>query len=399
MDTAETAWRAQSVRRANLSAVLTIVRRGAGLSRSQLVSSTGLTRSAIAGLVAELSELGLVHQEAASSDGSPGRPSPVVRIDRAHIGVLAIEVTVDALSVAIVGLDGRVVHSRRVARPRGRPPVADTVRDIVALVGELGVNSPDANGRRLVGVGVAIAGLVDDATNVVVRAPNLDWTDVALGQELGDALELDLPIFVANDGDVGALAETRFGAAIGADDMVYVSGEVGVGGGIFVGGKRVAGRSGFAGEIGHMPINPDGRSCRCGSTGCWETEVGESALLARAGRNPDGGPRLITDLVDAAKSGDPMAVGALAQEARWLGVGIAGLINIFDPEIIVLGGFFDSIFALIEEQLRAHVEAGSFRGVCRTVELVSGALGADAGLIGAAELAFEPLLSNPVLAR
>lgn len=398
MDTAGTAWRAQSMRRVNLSGVLTLLRSGGGLSRSQLVTATGLTRSAIGGLVAELSGLGLVRQDAATPDGTPGRPSPVVHIDDACVGALAIEITVDELGVAIVGLDGSVVHSRRVSRQRGGPSVVDAVADIVALVGALGVKSRDVNGRRLVGIGVAIAGLVDDATNVVVRAPNLDWTNVALGEQLSDALGLQLPLFVANDGDVGALAEARFGAGVGADNMVYVSGEVGVGGGIFVDGRRVAGRSGFAGEIGHMPVNPDGQLCRCGATGCWETEIGEVTLLVRAGRDPDGGARLIADVIEAAKRGEPAATEALAEEARWLGVGIAGLINIFDPEIVVLGGFLGAIVPLIDDQLRARVEARSFQGLCRSVAVVGGALGGDAGLIGAAELAFEPLVSNPLIA-
>jgi predicted NBD/HSP70 family sugar kinase len=388
----------RGVRRANLSGVLTVLRSEGRLSRSQLVSATGLTRSAIGGLVAELSDLGLVRQDAATPDGSPGRPSPVVRIDEACVGALAVEITVDELGVAIVGLDGSVVHSLRVPRQGEGASVADAIKDVVSLVGALGVESRDVNGRRLVGIGVAIAGLVDGATNVVVRAPNLDWTNVALGQQLSDALGLQLPLFVANDGDVGALAEARFGAGVGADNMVYVSGEVGIGGGVFVDGRRVAGRSGFAGEIGHMPVNPNGRLCRCGATGCWETEIGEVALLVRAGRNPDGGTRLVTDLVEAAERGEPAATEALAEEARWLGIGIAGLINIFDPEIVVLGGFLGAIVPVIDAQLRARVEARSFQGLCRSVAVVAGALGGDAGLIGAAELAFEPLVGNPLLA-
>ena len=223
-------------------------------------------------------------------------------------------------------------------RSRETVPVEQTVRDVVGLLRALGVESPTIGGRRLVGLGVAIAGLVDDATNVVVRAPNLGWTDVGLGEALADQLGFELPVFVANDGDVGALAEVRFGAGVGIGEMLYVSGEVGVGGGLFVGGRRVAGRSGFAGEIGHMPINPDGRPCRCGSSGCWETETGELALLARGGRDSDAGIHALAEMIEAAERGEPAAVAAFADEARWLGLGIAGLINIFDPELVVLGG-------------------------------------------------------------
>jgi len=399
MNTTGTAWRPQTVRRANLSTVLAAVRDRGQASRSELVSATGLTRSAIGGLVAELDELGLVREHGAASDGSPGRPSQVVHVDGRRVGAVAVEIAVDGIGAAIVGLDGTVIHSRRLMRSRETVPVEQTVRDVIGLLRALGVESPTIGGRRLVGLGVAIAGLVDDATNVVVRAPNLGWTDVGLGEALGAQLGFELPVFVANDGDVGALAEVRFGAGVGIGEMLYVSGEVGVGGGLFVGGRRVAGRSGFAGEIGHMPINPDGRPCRCGSSGCWETETGELALLARGGRDSDAGIHALAEMIEAAERGEPRAVAAFADEARWLGLGIAGLINIFDPELVVLGGFFGPILPLIGEQLRREVEARVFLGAARTVPIVASRLGADGGLIGAAELAFEPLVENPLMVR
>jgi predicted NBD/HSP70 family sugar kinase len=399
MDSGGTAWRAQTVRQANLSTVFQAVRQGGRVSRSQLVSTTGLTRSAIGGLVVELNELGLVREEAATSDGSPGRPSPVARVDTAQVGALAVEIAVDGLGVAIVGLDGVVVHSRRLARPRTPVPVDETVRDVVALIRELGVRTSVVDNRQLVGVGVAIAGLVDDTTNLVVRAPNLEWAEVGLGHALADALGLDLPVLVANDGDVEALAEVRFGAAVGVADLLYVSGEVGIGGGLFVGGRRVAGRSGFAGEVGHMPINPDGRPCGCGSAGCWETEVGEGVLLARGGRDQDAGIRAVAEMMEAAERGEPTAVAAFAEEARWLGIGMAALIHVFDPELIVLGGFLGRILPVIRQQLHDEIDARVFFGSSRSVRIVAGALGGDAGLIGGAELAFASLVENPLMVR
>lgn len=399
MNKSATAWRAQTVRRANLSTVLAAVRQGGQASRSQLVSATGLTRSAIGGLVAELSELGLVRELGAPSDGSPGRPSQMARVNEAAVGALAVDIGVDGISVAIVGLDGGVVDTRRLARPRTAVPVAETVSDVGALARALGVDSSAVGERRLVGVGVAIAGLVDDSTGVVARAPNLGWVDVPLGSLLAEELGIGLPVFVGNDGDVGALAEARFGAAVGIADMVYVSAEVGIGGGVVVGGRRVAGRSGFAGEIGHMAVNPDGTACRCGSRGCWETEIGEMALLARGGREPTGGAPAIEEMREAATAGDAVALAAFDEHARWMGVGVSVLVNVFDPEVVVLGGFLGSVLPLIDEQLRTEVSRRVVLGASRTVELLPGALGAEAGVIGAAELAFEPLVDDPLLAR
>ncbi len=397
MNAAGTAWRAQSVRQANLSAVLSAVRTGGPASRSQLVASTGLTRSAIGGLVTELSELGLVRERAATPDGSPGRPSPIVEIDDARLGVLAIEINVDLISVAVVGLDGTVARSRSASRSGVPAPVDGTVDSVLELVDSLDIDARMSGDRRLVGIGVSIAGLVDHATNVVLRAPNLDWTNVPLGDIVDDRLGLHLPVSVENEGDVGALAEARFGAAVGASDFVYVSGEVGVGGGIFSDGRRIVGRSGLAGEIGHIPVNPDGAPCRCGSTGCWETEVGEAALLARGGRDPDGGVRAVDEMVEAARRGEPTAARALDEEARWLGIGIAGVINVFDPQLVVLGGFFSAILPMIRDRLTAEVSARGFAGVDRPVDVLGGRLGVHAGLIGAAERALEPVLGNPLL--
>jgi predicted NBD/HSP70 family sugar kinase len=399
MNKSGTAWRAQTVRRANLSTVLTAVRQSGQASRSQLVSATGLTRSAIGGLVAELSDLGLVREVGASSDGSPGRPSQVACVDDSRVGVLAVDIGVDGIAVAIVGLDGNVVQARRVSRARVAFPVDETVRDVLALVSALGVESAIVGDRRLGGVGVAIAGLVDDATNVVVRGPNLGWTDVALGQILAEELGFGLPVFVANDGDVGAFAEARFGAAVGVAQMVYISAEVGVGGGLVVGGRRVAGRSGLAGEVGHMVVNPGGNGCRCGSTGCWETEIGESALLVRGGRDRTAGAQGIADLMDAARQGESTASEAFAEQARWMGIGLSGLINIFDPEMVVLGGILGSILPLINERLQCEIDERVLLGNARTVRLVAGALGDDAGLVGAGELAFEPLIDDPLMVR
>jgi len=394
-----TAWRAQTVRRANLSTVLAAVRQGGQASRSQLVSATGLTRSAVGGLIAELSELGLVRELGAPSDGSPGRPSQMARINEAGVGALAIDIGVDGIAVAVVGLGGGVVDTRRLARSRTAVPVDETVRDVVSLARALGVENSTVGDRRLVGVGVAIAGLVDESTNVVTRAPNLGWVDVPLGSVLAEQLGLGLPVFVGNDGDVGALAEARFGAAVGIADMVYVSAEVGIGGGLFVGGRRVAGRSGFAGEIGHMVVNPDGSGCRCGSRGCWETEIGEMALLARGGREPTGGAPAIAEMMRTAGDGDAAALEAFAEHARWMGIGLSALVNIFDPEMVVLGGFLGSVLPLIDEQLRFEVSSRVLLGASRTIELLPGALGGDAGVIGAAELAFEPLVDDPLMAR
>jgi predicted NBD/HSP70 family sugar kinase len=390
--------RTPHLRRSNLALVLDQLRRCGPRSRSQLVTGTGLTRSAIAGLVGELEALSLVIEEPSESDGRPGRPSPVVRIDDRSIGALAIEVFVDEVGAAIVALDGSVVSSVRLARSRDRVNTDDTIADIAVLLDQLDDLAAADEKRLLIGCGVSVPGLVRDIDGLVVAAPNLGWIDVALDDMLSPVLADDLPISVGNDADLGAVAESRFGAAVGSDQMIFVSGEVGVGGGLVADGRRVVGANGFAGEIGHFPVNPDGERCRCGSIGCWETEVGERALLARAGLDPDGGRAAVDDLLERAEAADPAVVAALAVEARWLAIGIAGLVNVLDPDTVVLGGLFARILPLLRVSLDEELASRRHPAPRSNVLVVGAALGARAVTVGAAELAFGAVLGDPARA-
>jgi predicted NBD/HSP70 family sugar kinase len=230
---------------------------------------------------------------------------------------------------------------------------------------------------------------------MVLSAPNLGWRDVPLGARLSEALGLDVPVHVANEADLGAIAELRRGAARGADDLLFISGEVGIGGGIIVDGKALTGVAGYAGEVGHMPVNPNGRTCRCGSTGCWETEIGERALLRLAGRPEDGGADEVESLLGRAADGDAASLRAFEHVGRWLGTGLAGLVNVLNPRVIVLGGLFVRAFPFIDRVLEAQLDRMSLAGPRGLVRVAPAALGIDAPLIGGAELALEPFLADP----
>jgi predicted NBD/HSP70 family sugar kinase len=253
----------------------------------------------------------------------------------------------------------------------------------------------------LIGCGVSVPGLVRESDGMVIGAPNLGWTDVPIADLLADAVGLELPIRVANDADLGALAESRFGAGIDSDHLLFVSGEVGVGGGILIDGEPLGGHRGFAGEIGHMAVNPDGHRCRCGSVGCWETEVGEPALLQRAGLDPDGGRAAVEELLARAGRGDSTVLDALAVEARWLAIGIAGLVNVLDLDMVVVGGLFARILPMIRPSFDAELSDRTYAAARRHVPVVGAALGPLAVTIGTAELAFAELLDDParVMAR
>ncbi|MGZ9277386.1 MAG: ROK family protein, partial [Candidatus Limnocylindrales bacterium] len=315
--------RSETVRRANLSTILRELHQGGPLSRSELVTRTGLTRSAIRGLIGELVAGDLATEGPAALDGTPGRPSPVVRPDPHGAVVLAFEIAVDSLAVAAVGLGGQLLDLVRVELPRGRSSADDITVALVGLAATVRSRLPFED--SIVGAGVAIVGVVRRSDGMVSMAPNLGWRDEPLGARLTQALDLQVPIAFANESDLAALAEHRRGAARAIDDVVLVWGSVGVGGGLVVGGEPLTGSAGYSGEVGHIPVNPDGYACRCGSIGCWETEVGSIALLRRAGFPPEGGHEAVDAVLAQAVAGDPIALAAFAETGRWLGIGLAGI--------------------------------------------------------------------------
>jgi predicted NBD/HSP70 family sugar kinase len=385
--------RSETVRRANLRSIVRELHGSGTLSRSDLVARTGLTRSAIRALTGELIAGELATEGPATLDGTPGRPSPLVRLDPHGAVVIALEIAVDSLAVAAVGLGGEVFCVERIGLPRGRSSVADIAAALAELAGS--VRSGPLNGDSIVGVGVAVVGIVRRSDGMVALAPNLGWRDEPLGEHLAAALGIDAPIAFANESDLAALAELRRGVARNINDVVLIWGSVGVGGGLIVGGEPLTGAAGYGGELGHIPVNPDGLPCRCGSIGCWETEVGGSAILRRAGYPPEGGPAALDAVLADAEAGSPAALDAFAETGRWLGIGLAGVINILNPELVLIGGRLAPSYPFLRTALEAELDRRVLRASRRLVRVIPATLGVDAPLLGAAELAFEPLLSDP----
>jgi predicted NBD/HSP70 family sugar kinase len=383
--------RSETVRRANLSAIMRGLHVDGPLSRSQLVARTGLTRSAIRGLIGELAAARLVSESRSPPLGSPGRPSPVVRPNPSQAVVLSLEVSVDSLAAAWVGLGGAVLNEVRVDRPRGHLSPSAIARDLLKI--------SRLRARRKsempIGVGVAMVGVVRRADGFVSVAPNLGWRDVPFGQVLAAKLPLDMPLSLANEADLGALAELRRGAARGFEDVLFISGEVGVGGGIIVDGRPLTGMAGYAGEVGHVPVNPDGRICGCGSVGCWETEVGEGALLREAGVAPDGGREAVEDVLADVEAGSATALAAVEHLGRWLGIGLAGLVNVFNPQLVVLGGLFSRIHPWVAAMIEAELDRRALRAPRAAVRVVPASLGVEGPQRGAAALALEPVVYDP----
>jgi predicted NBD/HSP70 family sugar kinase len=278
-----------------------------------------------------------------------------------------------------------------VARPRGRFSPGETAQDVAKLAGPL-LDSLPMN-SVFVGVGVAVVGITRRSDGFVHLAPNLGWRDVPLAAMLASELELAVPVLAANEADLGALAEQRRGVHQGIRDLIYVSGEVGIGAGVIVDGKPLLGTAGYAGEAGHTLINPAGERCRCGAVGCWEAEAGEAALLRRAGLE-DGSGRL-DEVARRAEAGDQATLRAVAEVGRWLGFGIGNLINLFNPELVVLGGLYERLFGLLESSVVEGARLRTLDAPAEMATIAPSGLGPDAPLIGAAELVLSRVIADP----
>ncbi|WP_328465091.1 ROK family transcriptional regulator [Actinoplanes sp. NBC_00393] len=384
----------EEVRRYNLGTLLRYVHTHGATSRAELTNRLGLNRSTIGALTAELISAGLVTEAVPRETGRAGRPSLVVRPESGKVYAYALSIEVDRLRAARVGLGGRILEQYETARPPGMSsddavqPLADFIRAMRAGV---------ADDAKCVGSGLAVAGMVRRQDGLVRLAPTIGWVEEPVGAALRAELGESGRLTVGNHADVCALAEHARGAALNCDNVIYLYGDVGVGAGIVAGGRRVMGHGGYGGEVGHMVVNPYGRPCSCGSRGCWETEIGEHALLRLAGRADSTGREAVLEVVDAAMRGDSQAQHALRQVGDWLGFGVGNLVNIFNPEVVIFGGTLRDVYLGAAAQIRSRLNAVGLPACREHVRLRTPELGADAALIGAAELAFEHLLDDPLL--
>jgi predicted NBD/HSP70 family sugar kinase len=273
--------------------------------------------------------------------------------------------------------------------PRG---VARAVADAVAqITAEL------PRSAWPIGVGISVPGTVRTGSGFVENAPNLGWHGEPLGPLVAEQLPW-LPVVLGNDADMGVLAEHLRGAARGATDVLYLTGKVGVGAGILVNGQPLRGAGGLAGEIGHTIIDRDGPPCHCGGRGCVEGLIGEEALLRFAGRSGPPNPDAVAAVLADARAGDAAARAGLAQVARGLGQVLANLVNLLNPQVVVLGGALAEVFRSARPDVLTALEAHAMSAALAMVDIRVSALGGDSSLLGAAELTFSSLLADPLAA-
>jgi predicted NBD/HSP70 family sugar kinase len=392
----------QTIRRHNLALVLQHVAAHGTASRAQIAADTGLNKSTVSNLVADLIERRLLREGGPSYSGSVGRPAVAVVLDGQSYVALGLEINVDYVAFAAVDLLGRV-RDEGVVQRDNREQGADASLVSLALLVQQALERLQDGHLTAVGATLALPGLVDTGRGELFIAPNLGWRHVPAARILRDNLAgLDLPVNVDNEANLGALAERWEGVGTDITDFVHVSGDVGVGAGVIIGGELHRGATGFGGEFGHMTLIPDGPTCACGGRGCVETYVGQDALLRLVG---SGSPRLrgaaaaalgpVEALVAAAEDEDADVLVALEQVGTWLGIALSSAANLLAPSAVVLGGYFAHLFdwlaGPVERELRARVLATRWGAV----QVLRSQLERDAAVRGAAALSLRQVMADP----
>lgn len=369
----------------NLALVMREVADSGPLSRAQIASRTGLTKSSVSGLIADLVDGRLASESVeAPAVRDRGRPGIAVKLAPDGAAGLGLEVAVDYLAAVVVDLAGSPRYRHVVSGNHRNRPADEVIGELNALAAEAQRASAD-QGLQLAGLCVAVPGPVTDG--VVARAPNLGWRDVAVAPRLRSVLgDTAVDVQIENEANLAALGELWFGGHDNLRDFVHVSGEIGIGAGLVVDGELFRGAHARAGELGHVVVDPDGPECSCGGFGCLERLAGLQAILAAAG-SPS-----LTSLVARCRDEDPDALAAVRTAGRRLGTALASVNNLLDPEAVVLGGAFVELAAWLTP---AFTEALTRHSSGPAPRLLISSLGSDAAARGAAGQVIRRVLTDP----
>ncbi len=382
-------------------AVLRLIWEQKRISRADIARRADLSRSTVSEIVAEHLASGLVSEAGIGASRGGRRPIVLEFRDDACV-ILGVDLGASHISVVLTDLRGRVLAWERREHPVRTDPEGTT--PLVLAMCEASLSSVPRARQRLVGIGVAVPSPVDPRHPErlsTLAMPN--WGGAHHLDEL--KRQFDAPVFVDNDANLGALAEYWWGAARGLADFAYIKIATGIGSGHFVGGRIYRGSNGFAGEIGHLAIDPRGELCVCGNRGCLVTLVGGHALTRRVRELSLEFPSSLlantdptfTAIEEAALANDPVAVQVVREAAEYLGIAISGMLNLLNPSAVILGGGLSRVGERLLQPLRETVRSRTFVSVLASSDLMVSALGPRAVAIGAATLVLDAALSEPRL--
>ncbi len=395
------------VREINLSTIMNNLHQVAPVSRSTLAEMTGLNKTTVSSLIQELIDLHFVREIGLNSVGT-GRPARLLELNP-HAGcIISGEIGVDFISIICTNFATEIVWQCQESIPQDADQtiVLNHLLTLLQQAKEAIHNISDTS----LGLAIGVPGLVDQKSGSLLFAPNLGWENVPLKTILRQSFN-NLPIFVNNEANMAALGEYYFGAAQNHDEILYVSVGTGVGGGIVRNGNLVNGISGFAGEFGHMTINPDGDLCNCGNRGCWETQVSQPTLFRYIKQAIEQGQSSILSamthnnweqlstllIVEAAQQDDTVALEALTQIGRDLGIGMASLVNILNPDLVIFGGVLSLAGEFLLPVINAELQKRTLKWSFNATALVLAQHGFDACVMGGVAIVYDAILNHPTI--
>ncbi|MBB6637240.1 ROK family transcriptional regulator [Cohnella thailandensis] len=365
------------IKRINTAIVLEAILREEPLSRAKISEVTGLNKATVSSLVQDLIDNQLVREIGTGVSSGGRKPVMLEFISTAGYSV-GIDLGVNYLRGVLTDLRGAVVAERR--EPLSASDPDDVFNVLRPFIRSLISEAPDSP-FGVVGIGVGVPGLVDSSGSVLY-APNMNWREVPLKDALSRTF--GIPVLIDNEANVGALGERTFGSGRGVSNMVYVSVGIGIGTGLILQRTLYKGSSGFSGELGHLSVEAHGKPCRCGNRGCWELYASEQALLEQA--RELGFPGDLDELLAAAEAGDEKVRMLLAGIGEYLGVGIANIVNIFNPDAVIIGNRMSRAQPWIEDAVGKTLEERALNFHLRGVQLLFAELGGRSAVMGAAEL-------------
>jgi glucokinase-like ROK family protein len=395
------------VRKVNLSVVLRHIHIASPVSRAQIAMATGLNKSTVSSLVDDLLKRDLILESGTNSVGT-GRPATLLKINPNVGYIIGVQFGVDFVAVILTDFLGKIQLRKRIeSSPTELPD--HVIKQALSLVSEA-IDTCKNNQQKMLGIGISAPGIVDIDQGVLMYAPNLQWRNIPLKKIFSEYTELKT--FVDNDANAAAIAEYLFGTTRLSKDFIFVFAGVGIGGGLFLNGNLHRGKNGYAGEIGHSPIIADypPLKCHCGNCGCWETYANQDSILYRVQTCLDkqqnsilpelisekNAPLSISMVKQAADLNDKVAIASLAEAGAALGQGFACIINIFNPEKIILGGPLASIGDYLLPSSKEKMTQYSLNEYGSEVQVLLSSFGTDASLIGGIAIVVDDILSNPL---
>lgn len=394
------------IRKVNTSIVLNVLRLYAPISRAELAAKTKLNRSTISNIINSLLDEGLV-LELDTMESKIGRPSIALALKPEAGAVIGVEIGVGFISVILTDFVANILWREWVEFSLTTAQI-EIISEAETLIDQA-ISIAEEKNLPLLGIGLGVPGLVNTQQGELLFAPNLGWKNVPLRLMWNQRFRL--PLYVENEANLAALGEYYFGVGRDVDNLIYLSSGVGLGGGLIINGKLFKGGYGLAGEIGHIQRDPAGEMCGCGRRGCWETQVGPRAVLQRVKRSIEantgnslaqyvkGDPNKLTfnQVVDCATQGNQICRSALEDVGRYLGAGIADLANIFNPEIVVIGGAFSYGREILLPILEGTISNETLPAVRQNLRIEFSENGADACVLGAIAVVLDDILREIAL--